>query len=112
MFRLGETTAITCSTPVPVQSIQWLDESDREWSSASTAQDLTLNFSIDDCRAVSVFTCGVHDGGLFTETQEVSIEASCGSDTSNVVTAVVASVGLALAVVIMLLIILIVVILV
>ena len=65
VFQLGETTAITCSTPVPVQSIQWLDESNSVVREGTSVQELVLDISIAASHSNTEFTCrGSFHGGL------------------------------------------------
>ena len=62
LFQLGETTSIRCSTPVPVQSIQWVDEMDRVVVNGMAVQDLELNIMITPDSNNTMYTCKINDG--------------------------------------------------
>ena len=96
VFQQGEATAITCSTPVPVQSIQWLDESNSVVVNESSVQELAFNLSIRGCKASTAYVCRIIDGS-FTESQNITIEVAVSCSNS---VAVGISVGLILAVVV------------
>ena len=74
LFQLGETTSIGCVTPVPVQSIQWMNESSNMVviSGTSTTQ-LELNILISALSNNAQYTCIVSDGGGFLESETINI---------------------------------------
>ena len=70
IFLLGETSGVTCSTPVPVESIQWLDESNRVVREGTSVQELVLNLTITAEHNNTRYTCRVK-GSL--ESQSINI---------------------------------------
>ncbi len=72
VFELGETSGITCSTPVPVQSMQWLDETNTVVRQETSVQELLLELLVTAAHNNSRYTCGVSDGG-FLESQAITI---------------------------------------
>ena len=82
MFQLGDTASITCSTPIPVQSIQWVTESTNEMSTRNNVQELELtSFVITTESHNTRYTCTVSDGG-FMETVAITIEVAGGINLS------------------------------
>ena len=73
VFQLGETTAITCSTPVPVQSIQWLDESNSVVREETSVQELALDITIEARHNNTEFTCRVSFHGGLTASDAITI---------------------------------------
>ena len=75
VFQLGETSGISCSTPVPVQSIQWLNGSNREIELREEApvQELVLALTIAAHHNNSRYTCTVRANGGFTESTRISV---------------------------------------
>ena len=74
VFQPGETTAITCSTPVPVQSIQWLDESNSVVREGTSVQELALNITIA-ARHNTEYTCRVNFHGGLTASDTINIRS-------------------------------------
>ena len=65
VFQVGEITAITCSTPVPVQCIQWLNGSNTVVREETSVQELVLDITIAASHNNTEFTCRVSfHGGL------------------------------------------------
>ena len=73
VFQLGETTAITCSTPVPVQSIQWLDESNSVVREGTSVQELELDITIAASHNNTEYTCRVSFHGGLTASETITI---------------------------------------
>lgn len=76
-IQLAQTTTITCSTPVPVQSIKWLDESNAVVRNETAVQELILNITAYSSLNNTIFTCTVSDGRGFMESKQVSIYVEC-----------------------------------
>ena len=76
VYQLGETSRITCSTEVPVQSIQWLDESNRVVRLGTSVQELVLDLTIADSHNNSRYTCRVSQG-TFMESLMITIRTTC-----------------------------------
>jgi hypothetical protein len=72
VYELGEMSRITCSTELPVQSIQWLDESSRVVREGTSVQELVLDLTIAASHNNSRYTCRVSHGG-FMESQNITI---------------------------------------
>ena len=71
---LGERSRVRCSTPVPVESIQWLDESNRVVREGTSVQELVLNLAIT---AVSnTCTCMVRTDAGYMRSERVTITGS------------------------------------
>ena len=68
---LGERSSIRCSTPVPVESIQWLDESNRVVREGMSVQELVLSLTIT--AASNNYTCRVGADGEFMRLERVTI---------------------------------------
>ena len=77
VFQIGETTAITCSTSVPVQSIQWLDESNGVVREGTSVQELALDITIAASHSNTEYTCRVsfHEG--LTASKMITIRSNC-----------------------------------
>ena len=73
VFQLGETTAITCSTPVPVQSIWWLDESNSVVREGTSVQELALDITIAASHSNTEYTCRVSFHGGLTAANMITI---------------------------------------
>ena len=75
VFQPGETTAITCSTPVPVQSIKWLNESNSVVREGTSVQELALDITIAASHNNTEYTCRVsfHEG--FTASDMITIRS-------------------------------------
>ena len=77
VFQLGETTAITCSTPVPVQFIQWLDESDSSLvKNGTSVQELALDITIAANHRNTGYTCRVSFYGGLTASDTITIRSN------------------------------------
>ena len=78
VFQLGEATAITCSTPVPVQSIQWLDESNSVVREGTSVKELALDITIAASHSNTEFTCRVsfHEGLMASDTITIRINGN------------------------------------
>ena len=74
IFQLDEITNISCTTPVPVQFIQWLDESNTTVRNGTAVQDLELNIMITASSNNTMYTCRVRDGGRFMESMTITIQ--------------------------------------
>ena len=60
---VGQTTTITCSTVVPVQSIQWFAENGSVVNASSERKSaLELRLLIDSTHNNTRYRCMVHDG--------------------------------------------------
>ena len=81
LFQLGETTSIICSTPVPVQSIQWIGDSNTIVRNGTSVQELPLNIMITPSSNNTKYTCIVSDGGGFVQSETIIIEVR-GKDLS------------------------------
>ena len=77
VFEPGETTAITCSTPVPVQSIQWLDGPNNvvKDPEETSVQELTLNITIAARHNNTEFKCRVNFHGGLTASDTITIRS-------------------------------------
>ena len=71
MFELGETSGITCSIPVPVQYVQWFDESHDTVRQGLSARELVLDLIVAASHNNTEYTCQVTNGE-FVETQTVT----------------------------------------
>ena len=80
VYQLGETSSIRCSTEVPVQSIQWLDESSGVVREGTSVQELVLDLDIADIHSSSWswtrYTCRVSQG-TFMESMMITIVTRC-----------------------------------
>ena len=76
VFQLGEATAITCSTPVPVQSIQWLDEFNNLVRQEISVQELALYITITASHNNTEFTCRVNFHGGLTASDTIIIRTN------------------------------------
>ena len=76
VFQLGETPAITCSTPVPVQSIQWLDESNSVVREGTSVQELALDITIAASHSNTEYTCRVSFHGGLTASDAIAIRSN------------------------------------
>ena len=76
IIQLGQATAITCSTPVPVQSIQWLDGSNSVVREGNSIQELALNVTIAARRSNTDFTCRVSFHGGLTASDTITIRSN------------------------------------
>ncbi len=74
LFQLGETARIICSTPVPVQSIEWVNQSNRILTSV---QELELSIMITTSSNNTRYTCAASDGGGFMESETITIHVQC-----------------------------------
>ena len=72
-FQLGELSRVRCSTPVPVESIQWLDESNRVVSEGTSVQELVL--AVTSSCSSSNYACIVNDRGT-KESRHISIRGT------------------------------------
>ena len=72
VYQLGETSEIRCSTEVPVQSIQWLDESSGVVRQGTSVQELVLDLTIAASHNNSRYTCRVRQG-TFMESETINI---------------------------------------
>ena len=74
VYQLGETSVINCSTQaeVPVQSIQWLDESSVVVRQGTSVQELVLDLTIAASHNNSRYTCRVSQG-TFMESRMINI---------------------------------------
>ena len=73
-YELGETTSITCSTPVPVQSIQWVNVSTR-----SIIGSPELSILIDPSSEGMMYRCDIRDGS-FRESETITIQVGSKYD--------------------------------
>jgi hypothetical protein len=76
VYQIGETSEIRCSTELPVQSIQWLDESSRVVREGTSVRELVLDLTIAAGHNNSRYTCRVSHGG-FTESSNITITMEC-----------------------------------
>ena len=76
VYQLGETSEIRCSTEVPVQSIQWLDESSGVVRDGTSGQELVLDLTIADSHNNSRYTCRVSQG-TFMKSMMITIVTRC-----------------------------------
>ena len=74
IFNRMERAVVTCSTPVPVQSIQWVDESNTVVRNGTSVQELDLNLMITSRSSNTSYSCIITDGGEFTETETITIK--------------------------------------
>ena len=65
--------AITCSTPVPVQSIQWLDEFNSVVRERTSVQELALDITIAARHNNTEYTCRVSFHGGVTASHMITI---------------------------------------
>jgi hypothetical protein len=72
VYELGETSEIRCSTELPVQFIQWLDESSRVVREGTSVRELVLDLTIAVSHNNSRYTCRVSHGE-FVESRNVTI---------------------------------------
>ena len=72
VYQLGETSGIRCSTEVPVQSIQWLDESSGVVRQGTSVQELVLDLTIAARHNNSRYTCRVSQG-TFVASEMINI---------------------------------------
>ena len=75
---LGERSRVMCYTPVPVESMQWLDESNRVVREGMSVQELLLDINIT--AASNNYTCRVRADGGFTRSERVTITGGKLSD--------------------------------
>ena len=75
-FQLGETTTITCSTPVPMQSIQWLDESKSVVREGTSVQELLLDITIVASHSNTEYTCRISFHGGLTASDTITIRTN------------------------------------
>ena len=68
---LGERSRVRCSIPFPVESIQWLDESNRVVSERTSVQELMLDVTIT--AASNNYTCRVRADGGYMRVEKVTI---------------------------------------
>ena len=80
VFQLGERSRVRCSTPLPVESIQWLDESNRVVREGMSVQELVLNLTITAAHNNTRYTCRVSDGSY---TGTLSINITTGRKNTN-----------------------------
>ena len=73
-FELGVMTNIRCSTPVPVQSIQWVDQTNNTVKNGTDVQDLDLNIMITIHSNNTQYMCEVSNGERFLESVNITIE--------------------------------------
>ena len=59
VFELGETSRVRCSTPVLVESMRWLDESNRVVREGASVQELVLSLTITAPHNNTRYTCRV-----------------------------------------------------
>ena len=66
LYQLGETANITCFALVPVDSIQWINESNGVNISSNTdpASELEISFKITSNRNNTVYTCRISSDGI------------------------------------------------
>ena len=76
VYQPGETSGINCSTEVPVQSIQWLDESSGVVRQGTSVQELVLNLTIAASHNNSRYTCKV-SRGTSMESRMITIRTGC-----------------------------------
>ena len=76
IIQLGEATAITCSTPVPVESIQWLDESNSVVREGTSVQELALDVTIAASHSNTEYTCRVSFHGGLTASDTITIRSN------------------------------------
>ena len=76
VYQLGETSSISCSTGVPVQSIQWLDVSGGVVREGTSVQELVLDLTIAASHNNSRYTCRVSQG-TFMESMMITIMTRC-----------------------------------
>ena len=77
-YEPGGTTNITCSTPVPVHSMQWVDESNTVVSNGTAVQELLLNImSLNSNHDNTTYGCAVSDGSGFMESRHITISVGC-----------------------------------
>ena len=76
VIQLGEATAITCSAAVPVQSIQWLDESNSVVREGTSVQELALGITIAASHSNTEYTCRVSFHGGLTASDTITIRSN------------------------------------
>ena len=76
VIQQGGVTAITCSTPVPVQSIQWLDESNSVVREGTSVQELALDVTIAASHSNTEYTCRVSFHGGLTASDTITIRSN------------------------------------
>jgi hypothetical protein len=74
VYQFGTMSEIRCSTELPVQSIQWLDESSTVVREGTSVRELVLVITIAASHNNSRYTCRVRHGG-FMESKEITIRA-------------------------------------
>ena len=67
VYQVGEISEIRCSTEVLVQSIQWLDESNRVVRQGTSVQELVLDLTVAASHNNSRYTCRVSQGTFIGE---------------------------------------------
>ena len=68
---LGERSRLRCSAPFPVESIQWLDKSNRVVREGTSVQELVLDLTIT--AASNSYTCRVRADGGYIRSERVTI---------------------------------------
>ena len=68
---LGERSRVICSTPVPVESIEWLDQSNTLVREGMSVQELMLDIRIT--ASSNYFTCRVRFDEEFVESERMTI---------------------------------------
>ena len=73
-LRLEEKSRLKCSTPFPVESIQWLDQSNRVVREEMPAQELVLELSATAFHHNSRYSCRVRINGQFVDSRSIFIQ--------------------------------------
>ena len=82
LYELGGTANITCSTPVPVQSIQWVNESNTVVRGGVRVQELPLTImSLNSTHDNTMYRCVISDGRGFMESRNITIHVGRKSST-------------------------------
>ena len=77
LYEQGGTTNITCSTPVRVQSIQWVDQSNTVVRGGMAVQELLLNImSLNSNYDSTTYRCVINDS-MYTESRNITINVGC-----------------------------------
>ena len=74
MFQLGDITTISCYTPVVVQSIQWINDSDDVVREGMSVQELALNILTTVSSNNTKYFCRVMEEEFVAESDNITIE--------------------------------------
>ena len=73
IFLLGERSRLMCSTPVPVESIQWLDQTNRVVMEGTSVLELVLELTIATAHNNTRYTCRVRINGVAMASKRITI---------------------------------------